>query len=108
MPRGEVAVRLCSSFDLEPRWGGWLTPRPVRFNPKKGTSTHFTGGWVDSRLWKTSPTLGIVLWTIRAVASRYNDCCTLEEFLIVGTLRLNFSYNPHNTFCLTAVFAQIH
>jgi hypothetical protein len=78
------------SFNLEPRWRGWLTPRPSRFNPGKETHTHFTGGWVNPKLWKISPTLGIVLRAFRAVASRYNNFCTLEEFLNIGTLPTEF------------------
>jgi hypothetical protein len=29
--------------------GGWLTPRPGRFNPGKDNRCHFTGGWVGPR-----------------------------------------------------------
>jgi len=45
--RGEV--RLYSPFNFGVRWGGWLTPRFVRFTLGKGPNTHCTGGWVVIR-----------------------------------------------------------
>ena len=32
---GGVEVQPYSSFNLVARWGGWSTPRPSRFTPKK-------------------------------------------------------------------------
>jgi hypothetical protein len=34
-PRGGAEVYLYSFFNLDYRWGGWSTPRPGRFNPRK-------------------------------------------------------------------------
>jgi hypothetical protein len=34
-------VYLYSFFNLGAVWGGWLTPRPVRFNPEKETRYQF-------------------------------------------------------------------
>jgi len=34
-PRGGVEVQLYSFFNIGARWGGWSTPRPGRFAPRK-------------------------------------------------------------------------
>jgi hypothetical protein len=33
--QGAVELYLYSYFNLDLRWGGWLTPRPGRFTPGK-------------------------------------------------------------------------
>ena len=33
-------------LNLCDRWGGWSTPRPGYFSPRKSPGTHSTGSWV--------------------------------------------------------------
>jgi len=40
---------LYSFFNLDPRWGGWSTPRSGRFIPEKGPGTRCIEGWMDPR-----------------------------------------------------------
>jgi hypothetical protein len=54
--------------------GGWSTPRPGRFTPRKRPGTHCIGGWVGLRTGqKISPPPGFDPRTVHPVASRYTD-----------------------------------
>ena len=75
-PRGGVMIQL-HSFNLGARWGGWLTPRPGRFTPKKSRYPLYR--WLggpqgrSGRLRKISPPPGFDPRTVQPVASRYTD-----------------------------------
>jgi hypothetical protein len=73
-----VEVSLYFFFNLGFRWGGWATPRPGRFTPKKETRYLLyrrLGGSLgrSGRSRKISLTPGFDPQTVHPVASRYID-----------------------------------
>ena len=58
-------------------WGGWSTPRPGRFTPRKDpVPTVQEAGWAAGPVWKGAGNLappGLDPRTVQPVASRYID-----------------------------------
>ena len=77
-PGGGVEVWFYSFFDLDPRWGGWSTPRPRRFT--RGNETRYPlyrrmGGpqGRSGRVRKIPPPPRSDPRPVQPVASRYTD-----------------------------------
>jgi len=89
---GGVDVSLYSFFNLGAKWGGWSTPRPGRFTPRKRKllSVMQEGAWDPGKFWTGAENLasspGFDPRTVQPAASgsRY-DCAipahTLEPII---------------------------
>jgi hypothetical protein len=74
-PEGSRGIQLYSFFNLGARWGGWPTPRPYRFTPRKDPVPRRLSrpAGRSGRVRKISPPPDFDSRTVQPVASRYTD-----------------------------------
>lgn len=102
-----MELQLYPSFSLCTTLRWVVNTTHSSYVPGKESQYPFQGCWVDhgwsEQLWKMSPALRFILWTIQPVASRCTDCAILATFLKVIPLNQNCFLSHYCMECVTGL-----